>query len=216
VKGLGGVTLYEELAQATAVGDVKKVTVLVDGALESGKEPTEIVEKGLAAGMEIIGEKYDKGDAYLVDVIVAANAFKIAMNLIRPHFKATDKKIGTAVMGTVEGDIHDLGKNLVCVALEVSGFNVIDLGNDVTPESFSSTIKSADADVLGMSTLITTTMVNMKNTVDLLNEDGVRENVKVIGGGAPIDAAYMKEIGGDLYARNAFEAVTVIKKSMGV
>lgn len=216
MKGLGGVTLYEELAQATAVGDVKKVTVLVDGALESGKEPTEIVEKGLAAGMEIIGEKYDKGDAYLVDVIVAANAFKIAMNLIRPHFKATDKKIGTAVMGTVEGDIHDLGKNLVCVALEVSGFNVIDLGNDVTPESFSSTIKSADADVLGMSTLITTTMVNMKNTVDLLNEDGVRENVKVIGGGAPIDAAYMKEIGGDLYARNAFEAVTVIKKSMGV
>jgi 5-methyltetrahydrofolate--homocysteine methyltransferase len=215
-EGHGGVTLYEELAQATAVGDVKKVTVLVDGALESGKEPTEIVEKGLAAGMEIIGEKYDKGDAFLVDVIVAANAFKIAMDMIRPHFKATDKKVGTAVMGTVEGDIHDLGKNLVCVALEVSGFNVVDLGNDVTPTSFSSSIKSSNANVLGMSTLITTTMVNMKNTVDLLKEDGVREDVKVIGGGAPIDEPYIREIGGDLYAPNAFEAVSVIKKALGV
>ena len=207
--------MYEELAHTTSVGNIQKVTELVNDALDSGKEPTEIVEKGLAAGMEIIGEKYDKGDAYLVDVIVAANAFKIAMELIRPHFKATDKKVGTAVMGTVEGDIHDLGKNLVCVALEVSGFNVIDLGNDVTPTSFSSTIKSANADVLGMSTLITTTMVNMKNTVDLLKEDGIREDVKIVGGGAPIDEAYMREIGGDLYAPNAFEAVTVIKKAMG-
>lgn len=207
--------MYEELAHTTSVGNIQKVTELVNDALDSGKEPTEIVEKGLAAGMEIIGEKYDKGDAYLVDVIVAANAFKRAMELIRPHFKATDKKVGTAVMGTVEGDIHDLGKNLVCVALEVSGFNVIDLGNDVTPTSFSSTIKSANADVLGMSTLITTTMVNMKNTVDLLKEDGIREDVKIVGGGAPIDEAYMREIGGDLYAPNAFEAVTVIKKAMG-
>jgi len=208
--------LYEELAKATAVGDVKTVTGIVDKALKQGKDPTEIVEKGLAAGMEIIGEKYDRGDAFLVDVIVSANAFKKAMELIRPHFKATSKKLGTAVMGTVEGDIHDLGKNLVCVAMEVNGFNVVDLGNDVKPSTFASAVKSSNADVVGMSTLITTTMINLKNAIDQLVEDGIREDVKVICGGAPVDEAYVKEIGGDLYAANAFEGVTVVKKALGV
>ena len=208
---------YKELADAVVAGNVKVVTSIVDKALNAEKKsPVEIIEKGLAPGMDVIGERYAKGEAFLVDVIVAANAFKKAMEIVRPHFKATDKKTGTAVMGTVEGDIHDLGKNLVCVALEVSGFNVVDLGNDVKPSTFSSAAKSSGANIVGMSTLITTTMINLKNVIDQLVEDGIRKEVKVICGGAPVDKAYVKEIGGDLYGKNAFEGVDVMKKALGV
>ncbi len=208
--------MYEELAKAVDAGEIDKTLDLVNEALDEGRDPKEIVQKGLAAGMGIIGDRYDQGDAFLVDVIVSAEAFKKAMEIIRPHFGATEETIGTAVMGTVEGDIHDIGKNLVCVSLEVSGFNVIDVGNDVKPTTFSSAVKAAGADVMGMSTLITTTMMNMKNGIDLLIEDGVRDDVKVICGGAPLDQAYVDEIGGDLYAPNAFEAAKVIKKALGV
>ncbi|MGD0056462.1 MAG: cobalamin-dependent protein [Methanomassiliicoccales archaeon] len=208
---------YRDLANAVIVGNVKVVTSIVDKALNAEKKsPIEIIEKGLAPGMDVIGERFAKGEAFLVDVIVAANAFKKAMEMVRPHFKATDKKIGTAVMGTVEGDIHDLGKNLACVALEVSGFNVVDLGNDVKPSTFSSAAKSSGADVIGMSTLITTTMVNLKKVIDRLVEDGIRGEVKVICGGAPVDKTYVKEIGGDLYGKNAFEGADVIKRALGV
>jgi len=208
---------YKELADAVVAGNLKVVTSIVDKALNVEKKaPVEIVEKGLAPGMDVIGERYAKGEAFLVDVIVAANAFKKAMEMIRPHFKATDKKIGTAVMGTVEGDIHDLGKNLVCVVLEVNGFNVVDLGNDVKPSTFSSAAKSSGAGVMGVSTLITTTMINLKGVVDQLVQDGIRKDIKVICGGAPVDKAYVKEIGGDLYGHNAFEGVGVIKKALGV
>ena len=208
---------YKELSDAVVKGDLKVVTSIVDKALnQEKKSPVEIIEKGLAPGMDVIGERYAKGEAFLVHVIVAANAFKTAMRILRPHLKATDKKIGTAVMGTVEGDIHDLGKNLVCVAMEVSGLNVVDLGNDVKSTTFSSAAKSSGANVVGVSTLITTTMINMKNVVDQLKEDGIREDVKMIFGGAPVDLKFVKEIGGDLYAPNAFEGVAVVKKALGV
>jgi 5-methyltetrahydrofolate--homocysteine methyltransferase len=208
--------LYEDLAQAVADGEVDTTLDLVNKALEAGDDPKQIVEEGLAQGMAIIGEKYDKGDAFLVEVIVSAEGFKRSMELIRPHFENSDsKKVGTAVMGTVEGDIHDIGKNLVCVALEVSGFDVIDLGNDVAPETFSGAAKAGRADIIGMSTLITTTMLNMKNVIDQLVEDGVREDLKVICGGAPLDGKYVKDIGGDLFAPNAFEGAEVCKNAMG-
>ena len=207
---------YKELADAVVAGNLRFVTSTVDKALNvEKKSPVEIIEKGLAPGMDIIGERYAKGEAFLVDVIVAANAFKKAMEMMRSHFKPTDKKLGTAVMGTVEGDIHDLGKNLVCVALEAGGFNVVDLGNDVKPSTFSSAAESSGADVVGMSTLITTTMVNLKNVIDQMVEDGIRSEVKVICGGAPVDKAYVKGIRGDLCGKDAFEGVDVVRKALG-
>ncbi len=208
---------YKELSGAVVAGNLNTVTSIVDNALNiEKKSPIEIIEKGLAPGMGVIGDRYAKGDAFLVDVIVAANAFKKAMEIIRPHFRTTDKMRGTAVMGTVEGDIHDLGKNLVCIALEVNGFNVVDLGNDVKPSTFSSAARSSRADVVGVSTLITTTMVNLKNVIDQLVEDGIRGDVKVICGGAPVDKAYVVKIGGDLYGRDAFEGAEVVKKVLGM
>jgi 5-methyltetrahydrofolate--homocysteine methyltransferase len=207
---------YKELADAVVAGNLKTVTSIVDKALNVEKRPpVEIVEKGLAPGMNAIGERYAKGEAFLVDVIVASNAFKRAMESIKPHFSTNTKKRGTAVMGTVEGDIHDLGKNLVCIALEVNGFNVIDLGNDVKPSAFSSATRLNKAEVVGMSTLITTTMVNLKNVINQLIEDGVRSSVKVICGGAPVDKEYVLRIGGDLYGRDAFEGAEVVKKTLG-
>jgi 5-methyltetrahydrofolate--homocysteine methyltransferase len=204
---------YKELSGAVVAGNLNAVTSIVDKALNiEKKSPIEIIEKGLAPGMGVIGDRYARGDAFLVDVIVAANAFKKAMEIIRPHFRTTDKRRGTAVMGTVEGDIHDLGKNLVCIALEVNGFNVVDLGNDVKPSTFSSAARSSRADVVGVSTLITTTMVNLKNVIDQLVEDGIRGDVKVICGGAPVDKAYVVKIGGDLYGRDAFEGAEVVKR----
>lgn len=217
LNGRKEIYLYEELAQAVADGEVEKALDLVKGALDGGKDPKEIVEEGLAQGMSIIGEKYDKGEVFLVDVIVSAEGFKRSMEIIRPHFEGGGmEQVGTAVMGTVEGDIHDIGKNLVCVALEVSGFNVIDLGNDVSAEQFVNGAKEGNADIIGMSTLITTTMLNMKDTVDLLVEEGIKDDIKVICGGAPLDGKYVKDIGGDLYAPNAFEGAEVIKNALGV
>jgi 5-methyltetrahydrofolate--homocysteine methyltransferase len=207
---------YKELTDAVVAGSLKTVTSIVDKALNVEKRsPVEIIEKGLAPGMDVIGERYSNGDAFLVDVIVAANAFKKAMGMIRPHFKTAYKMRGTAVMGTVEGDIHDLGKNLACIALEANGFSVVDLGNDVKPSVFSSAAKSSRADVVGMSALITTTMVNLKSVIDQLVEDGIRGDVRVICGGAPVDKAYVAKIGGDLYGRDAFEGAEVVKRALG-
>ncbi len=211
---------YEDMVKAMIDGDSKKVQSLVDKALNKDKKPpAEIIDKGLVPGIDKLGKMYEAGEKYLVDLIVASDAFKKSMEMLKPKLmsdKAGRKELGTVVLGTVEGDIHEIGKKLVGVSMEVQGFRVIDLGPDVTPETFSSTVKAAGADFLGMSSLITTTMINAKHTVDQLVEDGIRDDVWVMMGGAPVDADYVKKIGGDLYGKNAFEATAVAKKALGV
>lgn len=212
--------IYEEIAQAMIDGDGNKVVNLVDFALnQENRPPAEIIEKGLARGMDILGRLYESGEKYLVDLIVASDAFKRSLEILRPRMTDSEsgaKLSGVVILGTVEGDIHEIGKKLVGIALEVAGFRVIDLGPDVSPDRFSSEAKNLGADILGMSSLITTTMINAKRTIDKLVEDGIRRNIKIMVGGAPVDESFVRKIGGDAYGRDAFEAAAIAKKIAGL
>ncbi|MCQ5375471.1 MAG: cobalamin-dependent protein [Methanomassiliicoccales archaeon] len=213
----GGTPLiYEEIAKAMVDGDGNKVVNLVDFALnQENRPPSEIIKRGLASGMDILGRLYESGEKYLVDLIVASDAFKRSIEILKPRLieSESDAKLsGLVILGTVEGDIHEIGKKLVGIALEVAGFRVIDLGPDVSPDRFSDEARNLKADILGMSSLITTTMINAKRTIDKLVEDGIRGNIKIMVGGAPVDELFVRKIGGDAYGKDAFEAAAVAKK----
>lgn len=207
--------IYEEIAQALVDGEGERVIALVERALDSeGKPPEEIIQQGLAKGMERLGELYELGERFLVDLIVASDAFKKSIEIIKPRLAkmaSCEKFSNTVVIGTVEGDIHEIGKKLVGVMLEVEGFQVIDLGPDVSPERFSIEVKRNCAKILGMSSLITTTMINAERTIKKLEEDNIRNRIKIMIGGAPVDEEFVKRIGGDAYGKDAFEAATVAK-----
>lgn len=208
---------YQELVDALLNFETDKVVSIVDKALNiENRPPEEIIEKGLSPGMDKVGERYERGEAFLMDLIVAADAFKKAMKVIKPKFKAREKEIGTVVMGTIFGDIHDLGKNLTIATLEAAGFKVIDLGTDVTPQTFASAVRATKADIVGISALITTTMLNVKEVIEELKNQGIRDDVKIMVGGAPVDEAFVKEIGADIYGGSSFEGTEKAKKAMGV
>ncbi|MDH7508155.1 MAG: corrinoid protein [Methanomassiliicoccales archaeon] len=216
VKTGGFPLIYDEIAKAMVEGDGNKVVNLVDVALnKENKPPSEIIKNGLARGMDILGRLYESGERYLVDLIVASDSFRRSLEILRPRLiesGSSEKLRGVVILGTVEGDIHEIGKKLVGIALEVAGFRVIDLGPDVPPDRFSNEAKNLRADILGMSSLITTTMINAKRTIDKLVEDGIRGNIKIMVGGAPVDESFVRMIGGDAYGKDAFEAAAVAKK----
>lgn len=207
--------ILKEIADSVIAGNRKKVQELVKKALEENILPEKIINEGLLAGMSVIGERFKKNEIFVPEVLVSARAMQAGMDILRPLI-ANSKGIikGKIVIGTVKGDLHDIGKNLVSMMLEGAGYQIIDLGIDVPPEKFVEAIKEHDPDIVGMSALLTTTMPQMKVTIEVLKQEGVRERVKVIVGGAPVTPEFAKEIGADGYAKDASEAVELVNSLM--
>ena len=201
----------EAICQALMKGCAPEVKTLVQQALDAGTKPAAILYEGLLQGMGIIGDKFKKNEVYVPEVLIAARAMKAGMEILKPHLVAAGvEPIGTAVIGTVKGDLHDIGKNLVGMMLEGAGFKVVDGGIDVAPEKFIELARDNDARVIGVSALLTTTMTNMKLVVDAVKEAGIP--CKVMIGGAPVTQAFCDEIGASGYAPDAASAADLAKK----
>ena len=209
-------TITEQLAAAVLEGDCEKVPQLVQQGLDQGLAPKEILDNGLVAGMDEVGNRFKCGEVFVPEVLTSADTMKAGLEVLRPHLIAAGTGlIGKIVIATVKGDLHDIGKNLVAMMCEGAGFEVIDLGCDVDPAQFVQAVKEHRPDIVGMSALLTTTMRAMAMTVQALQEAGLRDTVKVMIGGAPVDAAFAERIGADGYGSNAPNAVELAKKLAG-
>ncbi|MGQ9471964.1 MAG: corrinoid protein [Candidatus Aminicenantales bacterium] len=210
-------TNFQEISEALVAGNSKKIKELVDGALKEGISAKEILDKALVPGMMVVGKKFKNGEYFIPEVLVAARAMDAGIDLLRPFFNQNEiKYIGKVIIGTVSGDIHDIGKNLVAMMLKGAGFQVIDLGVNVPPEKFVEKAKSENAEIVAMSALLTTTMVAMKDTIYSLKKSGIRNEVKVMIGGAPVTQKYADEIGADGYAPDAATAVEKAKELLAI
>jgi 5-methyltetrahydrofolate--homocysteine methyltransferase len=201
------------IAQSLYEGEYEVVPRQVQEALEQGVSPAAILDDGLIVGMDRVGQDFKAGDLFVPEVLIAARAMNAGMNILRPLLvKNGVPSVGKCVLGTVQGDLHDIGKNLVRMMLEGAGFEVIDLGIDVSPEAFVKAVREHKPKLVGMSALLTTTMVNMKVTIDALIEAGLRSSVKVMVGGAPVTDVYARQSGADGYASNSGAAVDVARE----
>lgn len=206
----------QKLIDIVVQGDGDQVKNLVQSALDEGKKAEEIMDGGLIAGMNIVGEKMAAEEMFIPEVLMSARAMNAGVEILKPLLKGSESKgAGTMVIGTVAGDLHDIGKNLVKILMEGAGFEVIDLGTDVGLDKFISAVRDNEAAVLGMSALLTTTMPKMKATIDALKEAGARDKVKILVGGAPVTEEFAKQIGADGYAPDAGAAVRVAKELVG-
>ena len=195
---------FSSLAEGILAGNAVVVESEVKNALSEGLEASHVLEKGLIAGMITVGERFRAGDMFLPEVLMSAKAMHKGLEIVRPLLAQSGQSLQRkVVMGTVEGDIHDIGKKIVGTLIEGNGFNVIDLGVDLRPEVFVQAVEEHRPDVLGMSAMLTTTMTNMKKVIDLLKENGLREKVKVVVGGAPVNEEFAESIGADGYAPDA-------------
>ena len=209
--------ILQKIASNLYEGENKEVAALVQQALDQGLTPGEILEGGLIAGMDQVGKDFKAGELFVPEVLIAARAMHAGMDLLRPLLAEGEAiSAGKYVIGTVKGDLHDIGKNLVKMMLEGAGFEMIDLGTDVEPTSFVAAVREHQPQLMGMSALLTTTMVQMKATVEALEEAGLRDSVKIMVGGAPVTAAFADEIGADAYAPDAATAVDVARSLTGV
>ena len=200
-------SVLEQISENLMKGKAKEVKDLVAKAVAEKIKPADILNKGLLAGMSIIGERFKKNEVYVPEVLIAARAMKAGMEQLKPLLAAAGiQPKGTVVVGTVKGDLHDIGKNLVGMMLEGAGFEVTDLGSDVDAQKFVDAVKSTNAQVIGMSALLTTTMSNMPSTIEALKAAGLRDKVKVVVGGAPLTKAFADQIGADGYAPDASQA----------
>ncbi len=200
--------LLKEIVAKLYEGDEEQVAQLVKQGLEEGVNPLTILNGGLIAGMERVGKDFKSGTLYVPEVLIAAKSMQAGMNLLRPLLiDVKNVSTGKVVIGTVKGDLHDIGKNLVKMMLEGAGFEVIDLGNNVSPQGFVEAVKTHTPDLVGLSALLTTTMPQMKETITALKASGLRESVKVMIGGAPLTAEYATQIGADAYAQDSVVAV---------
>jgi len=203
------------LYNAIVNGDAKSSLTLTQQALAEGVDPLVLVNEQMIPAMDEVGRRFEANEYFVPELLISARAMKAALDLIRPLLIARgDKPLGRVVIGTVKGDLHDIGKNLVASLLEGGGFEVIDLGVNVSPEKFVETINAKDANILAMSALLTTTMPAMKSIIEALKTAGVRERVKVLIGGAPITQKYADEIGADGYSENAVGAVALAKRAV--
>lgn len=208
--------ILEDLAAEVIKGEAGVVKNLTEEALSQNISAEEVLNSGLVAGMNVIGERFKSNEIFIPEVLVAARAMKAGMQIIRPLLaEANVEPLGKVIIGTVGGDLHDIGKNIVAMLLEGAGFEVVDLGADVTKEKFLEFAEKENPDVLGMSALLTTTMVFMKDMVQSLEESGLKDKIKVIVGGAPITQSYADEIRADGYAPDAASAVDLVKSVMG-
>ena len=200
--------LLEKMAESLIVGKVDEVTDLTQKALDANLSSKDILEKGLLAGMDVVGKRFKANDMFIPEVLRCAKCMHGAMEILRPLLAETGvETAGTFVIGTVKGDLHDIGKNLVGMMFEGAGFQVVDLGSDLEPSAFVEAIKQHKASLFGMSALLTTTMPKMAETINAIKEAGIRDQVKIMIGGAPVTAEFAKEIGADAYASNAASAV---------
>jgi len=205
--------ILEELRDCVVNFQTERIGELAAEALRAGIDPHVVVTEGLSKGMEIVGQRYDAGRFFLSDLIMAGETMKAAMEVLKPHLStlAGGGASGLVVIGTVHGDMHDLGKNIVSTLLSSSGFQVIDLGVDVPPEDFAKIVKERKPDILAMSSLLTTTMPNMRKTLQLLEDESLRDRVKVIIGGAPVTREFANEIGADAYGKDALEGLRICR-----
>lgn len=201
------------LSRAVVSGDRDRAVQFATEAVSAGVNPEEIITKGLQPGMMTVGEKFSSGEYFLPDMLMAARAMKSALDILKPLLaKSGLPSLGRVVIGTVQGDMHDVGKNVVATFLGGSGFEVHDLGLNVSAQQFVDAVREKKADILGLSALLTTTMPTMGQTIKYLEKAGLRSRVKVIVGGAPVTAEFAKFIGADAYARDGGEAIPVCKK----
>ncbi|PWB69193.1 MAG: cobalamin-binding protein [Holophagae bacterium] len=209
--------VLQQISESLQRGEDKKVAELTRQAIDAGLAAGQILNNGLLAGMDVVSARFGANEIFLPEVLLAARAMNAGMTLISPLLIADDvRSLGKVVIGTVKGDLHDIGKNLVGVMLKGAGFEVIDLGANVAPERFVETAEAEGAQVVGLSALLTTTMAGMKDVVSLLKDRGLDGRVKVIVGGAPLSQAFAEEIGADGYGYDASNAVTLVKRLTGV
>jgi 5-methyltetrahydrofolate--homocysteine methyltransferase len=210
---------YPIMARALIIGDKDTVARKTREGLDLAMDPKDLIFKGLIPGMDVVGEKFRRNEYYVPQVLLSARAMYAGLDLLKPLITAAANAsdyFGTVVIGTAQGDLHDIGKNLVAMMLEGAGFKVFNLGRDVAPEKFVAAVEEHSATIVGISALMTTTMPAMKRTIDALTKAGLRERVKVMIGGAPVSQAFADEIGADGYAKDSTLAVVKAKQLMGV
>lgn len=202
----------EKFFQAISMGKMEEVKTLTQRALDGGVTPAKILQEGLIKAMDRIGLLFKNNEIYIPEVLIAARAMHAGLDVLRPILaKSTTTAAAKIILGTVRGDLHDIGKNLVGMMLEGGGFEVVDLGIDVPPEKFLESARDEEAQVIGMSALLTTTMLQMKTTIDLIKATGLQKEIKTVIGGAPVTAEFAQKIGADGYAPDAASAVQVVK-----
>ena len=208
--------LLEKMSTAILEGDADKMPKLVEKALGEGVSAKEILENGLLVGMQEVGVRFKAGDMFVPEVLMSAEAMQAAMVVLRPELaKSGHKQIGKVLLGTVKGDLHDIGKNLVGMMCEGAGFEVVDIGFNVEPEAFVEAIKKHQPQIVGMSAMLTTTMRAMGHTIKAIEEAGLRDTVKIMVGGAPVDAEFGKRVGADGYGSNAPAGSELAQKFVG-
>lgn len=204
--------VLQEIFDSILNGQQKVTSVKVQEALEKGIAPGVVLNEGMVTAMAEVGRLFEEGEYFVPEMLIAARAMQSGLAVLKPALvKADVKPIGKVAAGTVKGDLHDIGKNLVCMMLEGASFEILDLGTDVSPEKFVDAVQNKGANFIAMSALLTTTMPNMKFTVEALKASGLRDKVRVLVGGAPVTDAYAKEIGADGYAPDASRAVALAK-----
>jgi len=205
----------EQIKQAIIKGRYKDISKLVEDALKNDVKPVNILEEALYPGMGTVGDKFSKGEYFIPDLVLAARAMQAAINVLKPYFVGKKlRQSGLVIIGTIEGDLHDIGKNLVKVMLEGSGYKVIDLGIDVKAERFVEAVKKYKPQILGISGLLTTTLANVPKVLEALKKSNLREKVLVAIGGAPVTQDFVNRVGADLYAVDANQAVEVFTEAI--
>lgn len=210
--------LFESMAQSVIDGEVEDAERLARQAIEQGIDPLDAINRGFVIGVNHVGEEYAAGEMFLPDLVLAGEAMKAAVAVLEPEMQRRGTKrqmLGTVVIGTVDGDIHDIGKTLVATMLSASGFQVYDMGVDVPVQTFLDKARETSADVVGLSALLTTTMVKQKDVIEALEEAGLRPQIKVMVGGAPVTRTWAEEIGADGFSEDAIGAVAVAKELVG-
>jgi 5-methyltetrahydrofolate--homocysteine methyltransferase len=209
---------YPAMARALILGDKDTVAGKTREGLARQMDPRDLIFKGLIPGMDVVGEKFRRNEYYVPQVLLSARAMYAGLDLLKPLITAgarPDDNLGVVVIGTAQGDLHDIGKNLVAMMLEGAGFKVVNLGRDVAPEKFVAAVGEHHANIVGISALMTTTMPAMKRTIDALVKAGLRQQVKVMVGGAPVSQAFADEVGADGYAKDSTLAVSKAKALLG-
>lgn len=211
--------IFQAMTQSIIDGEIEDAEQLARQSIELGIAPLDAINQGFVVGVNYVGEEFGKGEMFLPDLVLAGEAMKAAVAVLEPEMakRGTERKmLGTVILGTVEGDIHEIGKTLVGTMLSASGFRVLDLGVDVETETFVEEAREKGADIVGLSALLTTTMVKQREVIQALDQAGLRPKTKVMVGGAPVTGAWAEEIGADGYSEDAIGAVTVAKNLVGV
>ncbi|MCP4141761.1 MAG: cobalamin-binding protein [Chloroflexi bacterium] len=205
----------ESVYESVVSGEMQATANKVQIALDSGLSANNILQNGLISAMGEVGKLFEEGEFFVPEMLISANSMKFGLNLLRPYLVAEDvQPLGKVLLATVQGDLHDIGKNLVGMMLEGSGFEVIDMGIDVKPEDLIEAVKEHKPDIVGLSALLTTTMVNMKTAITMMEDAGMRDGVKIIVGGAPVTQDYANQVGADGFGKDASEAANIAKQLM--